>query len=152
MILKRPNLWIAFIALLSSPCSWAKTYKWVDRDQNVHYSQTPPPSDIQSIEIPDPPKPSSTWTLDQKRVDALINTEQRERTQEKKRQEQNQNTQLKSTIDQYNCQLAKKTLQSLIQHEHLMVKGAHQVRRPLTQEERQAELKHAQDAVNRYCD
>lgn len=38
-------LTIAFFMLIGPPVTWAKVYKWVDKNGQVHYSQVPPAND-----------------------------------------------------------------------------------------------------------
>ncbi|HKK16999.1 MAG TPA: DUF4124 domain-containing protein, partial [Gammaproteobacteria bacterium] len=43
------------LALLVSSNALAAMYKWVDENGEVHYTQTPPPGDIQAETIKPPP-------------------------------------------------------------------------------------------------
>lgn len=45
---------LIFVALFIAAPAVAGTYKWVDKNGNVHYSDTPPPEGAEEVELPKP--------------------------------------------------------------------------------------------------
>lgn len=129
----------------------AATYKWVDEEGNVQYSQSPPPPGVEGETIKPPPPPpvipeavtSETGTPDKPRDVQEQNTEQE---QVSKEEIDARNV----AIRKKNCQTGKDNLASYTRPRVRKVQedGTRVV---LTEEERQDLIKKAEAMIKEYC-
>ena len=131
-----------------SAFSYAEMYKWVDEEGNTHYTQSPPPGDINAESIKPPPKidtESASKDLEKKqeRVEKL--REQRitsAEEQEKAAQEEAEKEE--------ECRKAKARLASY-QRPRVNVQNPDGSLRVLPENERQAEIKKSEEYVKKAC-
>ena len=141
------TLAIVLVGLLSAAPSLAGTYKWIDKDGNVVYSQHPPPKgQYESIRVkPTPPNASSNKAGDQTKK--FLEDASSKRANDKK---------LKSEVDKAqdmrkkNCETARKQLQFYtVYRRKKNAKGEYE---RVTDKEREAGLKEAKQAIKDFCD
>lgn len=141
---------IIIISSLSySMMSIAQVYKWTDADGTTHYTQTPPPKDIEAIKIKSPPpvdteSANEELRLKKKRLDKT--REQRLKHAEKREKEEQE----KKLADQ-NCQRARARLATYQKPRVNLVDEAGNYTK-ITEEERLSELTKSKDLVDEHCD
>lgn len=128
----------------------AKMYKWVDEDGVTHYTQTPPPGDIESSTIKPRTGPEPT-AADKK--DNSIGKNQKDKDDKKKAEVESDDgisdAEYEAQVKQA-CESARKSYQSY-QRPRVNIQNEDGSYRVAGEEERQAGLKRAQDAINKYC-
>lgn len=129
--------------------SQAALYKWVDADGNTHYTQSPPTGGIEADVIKPPPKIDTNKALDkleeqQKYLDGL----QEEREKQAKKQ---QNEEANEAIRKSNCELGKDKLTRLTNIPRIRKVDKDGNVSRLTEEERQAKIKKAQELIDKEC-
>lgn len=139
------------LALLIPPAIHAATYKWLDEQGNVVYSQTPPPDGtafetIKTIK-PDrtPPPPVPTPETSRAVADLQKRAEQRSEEQkaagEKAKEEE---------LRAKNCQAAKHNLKVFTVYKRIRKDNGEVVRIP--DDERARKIEEYQKLVKEYCD
>ena len=125
------------------------TYKWVNEDGVVTYSQTPPPDvNAERIEIRGGAKasgPSSTEKLNQMRQHLADQDEDREMAKQK--QEEKASLQ---EMKQKNCEIARSNMRKLEGLGQRLYKKDGEYKR-LSEEERQSLIKQAQEQIKANC-
>ncbi|MEQ8428078.1 MAG: DUF4124 domain-containing protein [Gammaproteobacteria bacterium] len=128
----------------------AKMYKWVDEDGVTHYTQTPPPGDIESKTIKPRTGPAPK-AADKK--DNSIGKNQKDKDDKKKAEAESDDgisdAEYEAQVKQA-CESARKSYQSY-QRPRVNIQNEDGSYRVAGEEERQAGLKRAQDAINKYC-
>ena len=129
--------------------SQAALYKWVDADGNTHYTQSPPTGGIEADVIKPPPKIDTNKALDkleeqQKYLDGL----QEERGKQAKKQ---QNEEANEAVRKSNCELGKDKLTHLTDIPRIQKVDKDGNVSRLTEEERQAKIKKAQELIDKEC-
>lgn len=139
---------ILVVTFLLSTGGHAGTYKWVDKDGNVIYSQHPPAEgQYESIQVK--PSPRHSTTGDKARQSS------RQFLEEATTQRKN-NAKLKAELEKSrelrnkNCVTAKKQLEFYTVYRRKKDKSGEYVRIP--DEERKAGLKEAKQAIKDFCD
>jgi hypothetical protein len=127
----------------------AETYKWVNEDGVVTYSQTPPPDgNADKIDIKSgakEPGPSSKEKLDELR--------QRMADHDEDRQEAKQKAEEKKSLQEMkkkNCEIARSNLQKLQGLGQRLYKKDGEYKR-LSEEDRQSLMKQAQEQIKADC-
>lgn len=139
-----------FIICLSVPDIevQARMYKWVDEDGNTHYTQKPPPEDIDSKVIETQQNGYSSDADEAlkkqeegfaKRRDARLKAEEEEAQQKQLAQQMKER-----------CEQSKKRLTSY-QYPRVNVRNQDGSARRISEEERQAEIAKSHEYVNEYC-
>ena len=127
----------------------AAMYKWVDEDGNTHYTQSPPPGDIQAETIAPPPRVNTKQAVEQ------LN-EQEEKASELRKQrldaaEEQRKKDEELARKQANCELARQRLESYTEPRVKFVQ-ADGTRVRATEEERLEQIKTSQDMIDEFCD
>jgi len=150
--MRQPNrLGILITALMLSSASgfvFAETYKWTDDDGNVHYSQQPPPADIEAQTIDTPNAGSEAGKSEVQR--RLEKFQQREEKREKAEQER-QRQQKKAEIYRKNCQTARERLAKLQRGRQVRSFDEDGNMRRLSVEEHQQRIDNVKKDVEKYC-
>jgi len=140
---------VALLAL-NAPATLAKTYKWVDENGVTQYTSTPPPKgDFKSIKKPpkpaiDPQKAKSNFD---KRTDAF-----KKRTDDAgKAKAESDKLAAKAADDKKKCDQARKNLANFNAKSRIRVTDKDGTVRNMPEEERQASIKNAQEAIDSYC-
>lgn len=136
--------------LIAMPCSlFAETYKWVNEEGVVTYSQTPPP-DLEAERINIRSSAPSTEQSSQEQLDQL--RQKMADSAEDRELEKSQREEEKSALEikQKNCQSARSNLQKLEGlGNRLYMKGGEYKR--LTEEERQSLMTQAREQIKENC-
>jgi hypothetical protein len=147
----RNYLFLFSLLLVTAPTA-AEIYKWVDEEGNVHYSQQRPPADAQ---------PRSTETLkvnsgsaseaDLKNLQRDIERSNKifeDRAQKKEEQEQ---AAAEQDIRKQNCDKVRLNLQKLQEAQRIYHTDEQGNRTRIGEEQRQADIKRAQEQVEEWC-
>lgn len=145
---KTALLGMLFSLLLTSPTAYA-TYKWIDEDGNVVYSQRPPPEgQYESIRVK-PSKPSKRSPKESKSTKGsewLKNSTDKRKGNRKIEAEEKKNNELRKK----NCAKARKQLE--IYTVYSRVKDDKGNFRRITDNERRAGQSEAKQAIREFCD
>lgn len=141
------HVMVSLMLLITAPSVMATMYKWVDDEGNIHYSQTPPvdreASTIAKPRTPPPPPPSTEGEPDATASEGGEELQGDGPTEEEIRAE-------KERIAQ-ECQRARQWISEIENKPRLRVRDDDGNLRYLSEEERQARLKQAQDYLKKYC-
>lgn len=133
-----------------TPIATAQTYKWIDENGVVSYSQTPPASEeAQKLSIKAPSSNNSATANDElKRLRQRLEDlrEDRQLATESAEKEQQVSEKKKS-----NCEAARKNLQSLQTSGNRLMKTADGSYMRLIESEREKRIQEAKDQVKAYC-
>lgn len=146
------NLQILLVTLFGfvTP-SYATVYKWIDKDNHVQYSSTPPAEEITATKIAPPPKPSSSAAEEKSQAIKMQNQlevrEQKEAADKIKEQQANE----EATKRSINCQKAKKHLEDMESKPRISLEQPDKSYKILSEEERAAEIQKTKNDVNQYC-
>lgn len=139
---------ILLFCLLFTAGVGAGTYKWVDEDGNVIYSQQPPAEgQYESLHVKPSPRQSKGSTSAGKKSRQYLEdaTKQRENDAKLKAEVKKSHE-----LRQKNCATAKKQLEFYTVYRRKKDKNGEYVRIP--DEERQAGLNEAKTAIKEFCD
>lgn len=143
-----PLLLAGYLLASISPAQ-AQIYKWVDKDGNTVYSQTPPESgNYQSIDAPSAP-PASAATNDTA-GSSTDNTIQQGAEEAKKNAEVEKLSQENQAVREQNCKAAKQNLQTFQIYRRIKQADGTVVR--LSDEERQKKIDEMKQAIKDFCD
>lgn len=140
---------LAFVSLMSIiSAGLTQTYKWVDQDGTISYSQTPPPStQAESVDIKPPPAASgSNDELNKLRLRLKDSREDRELAKEAERK-----TRAATETKRQNCSAARSNLEKLLHSGNRMIKTTDGSYLRLSESERQARIQTARDQINANC-
>lgn len=135
---------------LNTPAAMAKTYKWVDENGVTQYTATPPPKgDFTAIKKPpkpavDPVKAKSEF---EKRQEAF----QKRRDETSKAKEESDKLAAKAAENSKKCQQARKNMTNFTTNSRIRITDKDGTVRNMPEEERQASIKRAQEAIDSYC-
>lgn len=144
------SLLLVLASFAVTETAFAKTYKWVDENGATHYTATPPPNgDFKTIKAPSKPAvdPVKAKGEFDKRLEAF--NKRKEETDKTKKEADEQAA--KKAEAKKNCEQAKKNLNLLQVKVRVRYTGEDGTVRYLTDEEREANLKRAKDAIKSYC-
>ncbi|MES9850592.1 MAG: DUF4124 domain-containing protein [Candidatus Thiodiazotropha sp. L084R] len=137
------------LLLLISTTVYAETYRWVNEDGVVTYSQTPPP-DAQSEVIKTYSAPSSDAGAAKQKLKKLrqeLADKDEDRKLKKAEQQENKKN---SKIKKENCKAAKSNLQQLKALGNRLFKVGDEHLR-LTEEQKQEKIDQAMKQIEDYC-
>ncbi len=142
---------LCFIGVMAlSPMALAKTYKWVDENGNTNYTSTPPPTgNFKTIKPPSKPAvdPVKAQSDLKKRLEAF--NKRKEETDKAK--DEADKLAAKKADYKKKCEQAKKNLNLIQTKVRIRYTEDDGSTRYLTDDERAAKLKRAQDAIKSYC-
>ncbi len=151
--LKNKTLLISFISalalILSTPIQAGKYYRWVDENGVTHYTETPPP-DTQSTAIRTQGKDPKSAEQAKARLSEQRKAFTEAATDKKAADEENKLAAENEKIKQGNCETAKKNL-NVLKHSRIREKGDNGEYTVLTEEQRQARIKLAQERIKEFC-
>ena len=126
----------------------ARMYKWVDEDGVTQYTQTPPPGEIEAktIEVETGPASAPAATKDKP---ASQDTSKKENKEETAAEDTISDAEYEAQVKQA-CESARKSLVSYQRNRVNLVDKDGNVR-VAGEDERQAGLKAAEDAIKKYC-
>jgi len=137
----------AGLAMAAGPVA-AEMYKWVDENGQVQYTQHPPPGDVKAETIKPPARVDTEGALkeleqQQKDLDAIKEGRDKRVAEETKVAEG-------KAFNAENCRRAQASVASY-QVPNALIAQPDGSRTRITEEERLAGLKKAEDAVKEYC-
>jgi uncharacterized protein DUF4124 len=137
-------LWVVFQSTVS-----AEMYKWIDEDGNTHYTQSPPPGDIQPDIIKAPPKVDSDSAIKsikarEKKADELADN--RKKSAEEAVKAEEKAAKKKEHCERSKAQLVKyqRPRISTMDEEGNVIRS--------TEEERQAGIKRIEEQIKKACE
>jgi len=139
--------------LLQSPV-FASIYKWTDASGEVHYTQTPPPSGVNSQIIqgaPPPAESQQTIRKEQQKLQEQLDAMEERRIEREEEEDIEKQHQELIKINEKNCIIAENNLAKLHQggiKRYLTPEG--EVIR-LTEEDRQRRITEAKKQVEKFC-
>ncbi len=141
----------AVVLLLSSTAIEAKIYKWIDSDGITQYTQSPPPEDVSSEEIPtqtyDAEAAAQSKQALQKRIDAL-NQRRDDKKQAKNKDEKTSEEQKER--EKY-CEVAKQRLAEFQTGRPLAQEQADGSFVRMTEEQLAAQIATVQEKITELC-
>ncbi len=139
---------IFIFALFISATSHAGTYKWLDKDGNVVYSQRPPADgQYESIHVKPPPRKSSDGNSASQNSEKFLNDATTQRKHDAKIKDELKKTQ---ALRDKNCATAKKQLEFYNVYRRKKDKNGEYVR--IDDAEKVAGLKEAKQGIKDFCD
>jgi len=141
---------IVLMVLLSTTSGMAQTYKWVDQNGVVSYSQTPPPSaPVEIVDIQPPPEADvSDGKEELKRLRQQSADNWEDLQQEKEAQRK---AQAAEEIRKKNCTAARSNLEKLLNSSNRMMQTADGSYLRLTESERQQRIQTAREQIEANC-
>ncbi len=129
--------------------AFAAMYKWVDEDGNTHYSERPPPGDIETQTIKPPPKVDTERAL--KELEERENKfNEMQKTRTKKAEDHEIRTE-EVAMNKRNCELARDKLAKANEQTRVYAQEKDGTRRRITEEERQERIAAAQKDIAGFC-
>ena len=144
-----PHFTGAIILFLIACAAPAEMYKWVDEEGVTHYTERPPPGDVEATTIKPPPRVDtgralSEYEQQQQKLNELREGRQKS-AEERKREEEI------AAIQKSNCDLARDKLEKASGSTRLYGTDAQGNRVRLGEEERQARIAAAQKDIAEFC-
>ncbi len=148
MMPARPALLVVLL-LLAAPLQ-AITYKWVDENGTVVYSQSRPPAGVpyETIDTGRPRPPASTPRP--KTRSSFLEQVEKEKAAKKKEGIIQSEMEKGAAVRRKNCEAARKNLQTYTAHKRILQKDGSVVR--LDDNERQKKIEEAKEAIKEFCD
>ncbi len=148
MMPTRPALLIVLL-LLAAPLQ-AITYKWVDENGTVVYSQSRPPAGVpyETIDTGRPRPPAST--PGPKPRSSFLEQVEKEKAAKKKESIIQSEMEKGAAARRKNCDAEPKTIQTYTAHKRILQKDGSVVR--LDDNERQKKIEEAKEAIKEFCD
>ena len=138
---------LASVVIFSSAVQ-AELYKWVDKNGNINYTQSPPPPGVDGTTIKPPPSFNSDSA--QSRLDQRLDTLEQRADQRQKQAEEQQQAKSEREEQEKICNQARARLASY-QYPKVSVQGADGASIQLGEEVRQREVDKSQSQVNDFC-
>lgn len=134
---------------LLSNFAMAKMYKWTDEDGNVHYTQQPPPGDVESTVVKPPPPVDTEKAQDElkQQQDKLENLEE----EKQKQQEEAAKSGEKNALYEKNCRISQARLKSLQNTGRVRAVDENGNITRLTTEEHNARIDEVKEKIKKYC-
>ena len=141
---------LCFLLLLAGNAQ-AAIYKWVDKDGNVQYTQTPPPEGMTAETLQPPMVDVNSDTA----IKQLNEQQHQLKDLDKQRQEQSEQEAKVAeaqALRQKNCQTAKDRLASYEKPRGIRLEREDGTRERISEEERQEQIKISEDMIKEYCE
>jgi hypothetical protein len=145
--LKKISAICVFFAMVAYPVVHAEMYKWVDKDGNVNYTQTPPPPGITSTTIKPPPTTTDPAAVE--RLQKQRETVNKLSDQRVKQAEQEQKTSQEKSDKSQMCEQARSQMAAYERPRVSVTEAGGQ--RVLGEEERLQGLEKARQRVTELC-
>ncbi|MES9992153.1 MAG: DUF4124 domain-containing protein [Candidatus Thiodiazotropha sp.] len=140
---------LATLLLFFLTAASAETYKWVNEEGVVTYSQTPPP-DAKAETVKIQSAPASASGASKQRLKELRQKLADSAEDRALKKAQKQETEAIAKESRHNCNVARKNLEQLTALGNRLYKvGDNYVR--LTEEDRQQRMQEARDQIKEYC-
>ncbi len=128
---------------------YAEMYKWVDAEGNTHYSEKPPAGDVEVQTVKPPPKVDTESA--NKELEATKNKLKEIDKSRTKPAEDIAAENKQMEINKRNCETSRKNLASVNANPRVYSTDADGTRYKLGEEERQAKIAAAKEAIAKYC-
>lgn len=147
---------ILFLLLLTiiSVDATAEIYKWIDRNGNIVYSQSPPPADANSLKAPEISSPPDNGGTADKAVEAIINSENEARNRRETRQQLKKDNQAKKARQKQmrqSCKKLRNNLETMKSKAHLYIEESDGNNRFLSEKELSQKILDAEQQIQNYC-
>lgn len=138
------------VSMLLSVDAYADIYKWVDKDGQMHYAETPP-ADQQAQKIVTPPPPPIDPNQAQQPIDDLIMQQKAdEQEQQQQQRDQAQTAEIEAQRKK-NCEISRHNLQQYQDNPGRRMMDAQGNVTQLTEEMRQKKIEEMQQQIQQYC-
>lgn len=145
-------LTIAVGLLLWHGAGLAEVYKWVDENNEVQYTQTPPPPGIHSTRIgPAPPPADDPGTITNQLQERIKASEEHQKEQLDATEKQQQMVEIRK-IRQQNCVAAHNNLEQLNRGGQVRYRTSTGEVLRLTEEDRSKRIEEASNQVKEFCE
>tara|TARA_R110002153_G_scaffold107109_3_gene246773 strand:+ start:28469 stop:28930 length:462 start_codon:yes stop_codon:yes gene_type:complete len=138
------------LSSLIATATFAETYKWVDKNGQINYSQQAP-RNITATKIKDPLPPAMDPNAAQQQIDELINQQDSEDQTRLEQQNKNKIEAENEANQETNCNTAQQQLQQYQNNPGRKAIDADSNVTRLTEEERQQKIQELQKNVSKYC-
>ena len=128
----------------------AKLYKWVDENGVTQYTQTPPPK-ADFSQVKPPPKPAVDPQKAQSDLEKRLEAFQERRDDTAKSKAESNKKAAEQTEKVAKCEKARKNLTYLQSHARIRATDKDDKVTLLPEEQRQARIKQANEAIKSYC-
>ena len=136
------------LLIIHTPPIQAELYKWVDKDGNVNYTQSPPPAGIRATKIKPPPAALDNATVERlQRQQAVLGELSEQRRSEAEQQQKGASEQEQK---QGLCAQARSTMAGY-NRPRVSITSADGTRRALGEDERLQGLERARKQVEELC-
>ena len=150
--MKKTAFGLIFTLVFLSGSLLAKSYKWVDEEGNITYSQTPPPDNRASTEIEPPPPAAESPEKARKRLDTQLQQSDTARAQKKTTSEEAATSRQDAAQNRQNCENARTNLDTLqntpANRRFKMESGEF---RKYTEEEKDEKVREAKEQIETHC-
>lgn len=137
------------LLLVTTGYAYAATYKWVDENGQVNYSQYPPPEGTESETVKPPPKVDTDAAIrEQQEREGKLNSINEERNKESAQEKLDEGNAAKK---QAACDLARDKLKQAISSTRLYATNEQGERVKLGEDERQARIEAANNEIAEFC-
>ena len=137
------------LLLLISTAAAAETYRWVNEDGVVTYSQTPPP-DAEAEVVKTRSAPSSDAAAEKKRLQKLRQRLADSEEDRALKKAEKQRLAEESAVNDRNCEAARNNLSQLTALGNRLYKVGDDYLR-LTEEQRQQRMRDAREQIEKHC-
>jgi len=128
---------------------YATMYKWVDEEGNTHYSEKPPVGDVEVQTVKPPPKVDTDSAL--KELEAKENKLKEIDNDRAKQAETAAAENKPMEINKRNCETSRRNLASVNANPRVYSTDADGNRYKIGEDERQAKIAAAKEAIAKYC-
>ena len=144
---------LLFLPLISLDAA-AEIYKWLDRNGNIVYSQSPPPADASSLKTPEITSSPNIDGAAGKAVEEIIKSEKEARKRRETRQQQkreDQTTQAQNKQLQRSCQKLRDNLNTMKSNNHIYTEELDGSNRFLSKKELSQKILDAEQQIQNHC-
>ena len=144
---------LLFLPLISLDAA-AEIYKWLDRNGNIVYSQSPPPADASSLKTPEITSSPDIDGTAGKAVEEIIKSEKEARKRRETRQQQkreDQTTQAQNKQLQRSCQKLRDNLNTMKSNNHIYTEELDGSNRFLSKKELSQKILDAEQQIQNHC-
>ena len=134
--------------LLAAGTAAAQAYKWRDADGKLHFSDTSPPAHQAETLVVKPAVPANPAAGKGDNWKAQLEQSGVNRLQAQQKQDAEDNA---AKAAEYNCQVARRQLDTLSNQRPVYDRGPDGQKRYLDDKDRPAEIRAAQERVDKYC-
>ena len=146
-------LFILFLTIISQDAA-AEIYKWLDRNGNIVYSQSPPPVDANPLKTPEIAGPPDNNGAAGKRVEEIISGEKEARQKRLARRQQQKDARTKKSRNkqlQKNCHKLRENLKIMKSQGRVYIEESAENNRFLNKKELALKTREAEETIKKHC-